>query len=34
MAISLKAQQVAPFKKGDRVCFVGNGITDGGHYQW
>ncbi|MBQ9668083.1 MAG: SGNH/GDSL hydrolase family protein [Prevotella sp.] len=32
MAISLNAQQVAPFKKGDRVCFVGNSITDGGHY--
>ena len=26
------AQQVAPFKKGDRVAFVGNSITDGGHY--
>lgn len=24
--------QVAPFKKGDRVVFVGNSITDGGHY--
>ncbi len=29
----LSAQaQVAPFKKGDRVVFVGNSITDGGHY--
>lgn len=26
------AQQVAPFKAGDRVTFVGNSITDGGHY--
>ena len=24
--------QVAPFKAGDRVTFVGNSITDGGHY--
>ncbi|MDF2192322.1 SGNH/GDSL hydrolase family protein [Paraflavitalea sp. CAU 1676] len=24
--------QVAPFKTGDRVVFVGNSITDGGHY--
>lgn len=26
------AQSIAPFKKGDRVAFVGNSITDGGHY--
>ena len=26
------AQQVTPFKAGDRVIFVGNSITDGGHY--
>lgn len=26
------AQQIAPFKNGDRVVFVGNSITDGGHY--
>ena len=26
------AQQVAPFKNGDRVVFMGNSITDGGHY--
>lgn len=26
------AQQIAPFKAGDRVVFVGNSITDGGHY--
>jgi lysophospholipase L1-like esterase len=24
--------QIAPFRKGDRVVFVGNSITDGGHY--
>ena len=26
------AQTEAPFKAGDRVAFVGNSITDGGHY--
>jgi len=26
------AQKIAPFKAGDRVAFVGNSITDGGHY--
>lgn len=26
------AQQIKPFKSGDRVAFVGNSITDGGHY--
>jgi hypothetical protein len=26
------AQSVAPFKAGDRVAFLGNSITDGGHY--
>jgi lysophospholipase L1-like esterase len=26
------AQKVAPFHKGDKVVFVGNSITDGGHY--
>ena len=30
--LDISAQQVAPFKKGDRVTFVGNSITDGGHY--
>lgn len=30
--IGAEAQQVTPFKKGDRVTFVGNSITDGGHY--
>lgn len=27
-----KAQTAAPFKSGDRVAFVGNSITHGGHY--
>ncbi|MGO3194663.1 MAG: SGNH/GDSL hydrolase family protein [Sphingobacterium sp.] len=26
------AQQIAPFKENDRVVFLGNSITDGGHY--
>jgi lysophospholipase L1-like esterase len=26
------AQSIAPFHAGDRVAFVGNSITDGGHY--
>ena len=26
------ARSIAPFQKGDRVTFVGNSITDGGHY--
>jgi len=26
------AQNIAPFHAGDRVAFVGNSITDGGHY--
>ncbi len=29
---SLFAQQIAPFKTGDRAVFAGNSITDGGHY--
>ena len=28
----MQAQSIAPFQKGDRVTFVGNSITDGGHY--
>jgi lysophospholipase L1-like esterase len=28
----ITAQTVRPFKAGDRVVFVGNSITDGGHY--
>ncbi|OOQ56820.1 SGNH/GDSL hydrolase family protein [Mucilaginibacter pedocola] len=27
-----QAQTIAPFKEGDRIAFVGNSITDGGHY--
>jgi len=30
--ISLTAQNISPFKEGDRVVFLGNSITDGGHY--
>ena len=30
--VRLYAQNTRPFKKGDRVVFVGNSITDGGHY--
>lgn len=26
------AQSITPFKEGDRVVFLGNSITDGGHY--
>ena len=29
---SIRGQELAPFKSGDRVAFVGNSITDGGHY--
>jgi lysophospholipase L1-like esterase len=33
IALEANAQQhPAPFQKGDRVVFVGNSITDGGHY--
>ncbi|MET3977482.1 lysophospholipase L1-like esterase [Mucilaginibacter sp. UYP25] len=32
VATSVNAQQVKSFKAGDRVAFVGNSITDGGHY--
>lgn len=28
----VSAQTVTPFKEGDRVVFLGNSITDGGHY--
>ncbi|MGO3653801.1 MAG: hypothetical protein ACTJFN_05470, partial [Sphingobacterium sp.] len=28
----LGAQQISPFGDGDRVVFLGNSITDGGHY--
>ena len=30
--LCLKAQTIQPFKQGDRVVFMGNSITDGGHY--
>lgn len=30
--ICLKAQTIQPFKAGDRAVFMGNSITDGGHY--
>jgi len=30
--VQLSAQQVTPFKEGDRAVFLGNSITDGGHY--
>jgi lysophospholipase L1-like esterase len=33
MAVApVSAQSVAPFKDGDRAVFLGNSITDGGHY--
>lgn len=31
-ALRTVAQQISPFKDGDRVVFLGNSITDGGHY--
>jgi len=30
--LPIAAQGIAPFQKGERVTFVGNSITDGGHY--
>ncbi|MBB4034332.1 lysophospholipase L1-like esterase [Dysgonomonas hofstadii] len=32
LTFSLHAQQISPFKDGDRAVFLGNSITDGGHY--
>jgi len=32
MHSKVQAQSVAPFKAGDKVVFLGNSITDGGHY--
>jgi hypothetical protein len=32
LSIWASAQKIAPFKAGDRIAFVGNSITDGGHY--
>lgn len=31
-ASTLPARQIAPFKDGERAVFLGNSITDGGHY--
>lgn len=30
--LGTQAQTIAPFKDGDRAVFLGNSITDGGHY--
>lgn len=30
--VSAPAQEIKPFKEGDRAVFLGNSITDGGHY--
>jgi hypothetical protein len=32
ISTTINAQSVKPFKAGDKVAFVGNSITDGGHY--
>ena len=32
VSASLIAQQVSPFKKNDRVVFLGNSITEAGYY--
>ncbi len=32
IGVSVNAQTIPAFKAGDRVAFVGNSITDGGHY--
>ncbi|MBL4676926.1 MAG: SGNH/GDSL hydrolase family protein [Mucilaginibacter sp.] len=32
LGTNAQSQNIAPFKNGDRVAFVGNSITDGGHY--
>src|ERR1700761_3344597 len=32
IAVKVNAQSIPAFKAGDRVAFVGNSITDGGHY--
>jgi len=32
LALNTRAQTIQPFKAGDRIAFVGNSITDGGHY--
>lgn len=32
ISIPFSAQQITPFTDGDRIVFLGNSITDGGHY--
>jgi len=32
LGTAVNAQSIPPFQAGDRVAFVGNSITDGGHY--
>lgn len=32
LSFSTVAQTISPFKEGDRAVFLGNSITDGGHY--
>jgi len=32
LSFTLSAQTITPFKDGDRAVFLGNSITDGGHY--
>ncbi|GHT72755.1 hypothetical protein AGMMS50262_02440 [Bacteroidia bacterium] len=32
LSLNVAAQQISPFKENDRVVFLGNSITDGGHY--
>src|ERR1700744_80245 len=32
ISVNVNAQTIPAFKAGDRVAFVGNSITDGGHY--
>ena len=29
---ALNAQEIKPFKEGERAVFLGNSVTDGGHY--
>lgn len=32
LSVTIQAQSVKPFQEGDRAVFLGNSITDGGHY--
>lgn len=32
LSFSIVAQTISPFQEGDRAVFLGNSITDGGHY--